>query len=151
MNLRSYFFHLCFLYSLLNPVLTHADQPIIEGDRPVFAVIYRGYVKPGFEEQYVDCWRTVASYFVEERGALGSTLHKTEDGMMVAYSRWPDKAARDSSWPRDNNAINSAFPADVCDAIIGLKDCIDSTRRLPEICMEIVEVVVPSLSPAIFD
>ena len=68
----------------------------------MFAVIYRGYLKSECDDKYKKAWRTVASYFVEYRGALGSCLHKTIDGMWVAYSRWPDKATRDASWPGEN-------------------------------------------------
>ena len=103
----------------------------------MFAVIYRGYVKPGLEERYQEYWKEVASYFVKERGALGSTLHKTDEGMWVAYSRWPDKATRDSSWPSNDGLVNSLFPSEICDAIKGLKECLDSSQQFPEICMEI--------------
>ena len=65
----------------------------------MFAVIYRGYLKSvDDKEVYRKAWHTVAAYFVAHRGALGSCLHKTEEGMWLAYSRWPDKATRDASW-----------------------------------------------------
>lgn len=63
----------------------------------MFAVIYRAYMKPGLEMEYQQAWRKVATYFVEHRGALGSCLHQAEDGMWLAYSRWPDQATRDAS------------------------------------------------------
>lgn len=107
----------------------------------MFAVIYRGYVKPGLEQEYQEHWKTVATFFVRKRGALGSTLHKTEEGMWVAYSKWPDKATRDSSWPQGKDAVNPELPADIHQAIFGLKQCLDSERQLPEICMEIKESV----------
>lgn len=106
---------------------------------PAFAVIYRTYVKPGYEDIYLENWKIVATYFLQERGALGSTLHKSDDGMWVAYSRWPDKATRDASWPGDQQSINSSISPVVQQAIINLKSCFDMDRRLPEICMEVVE------------
>lgn len=57
----------------------------------MFAVIYRGYVKPNKEKEYRQLWHQIATYFVEKRGALGSCLHKTKEGLWLAYSRWPDK------------------------------------------------------------
>jgi hypothetical protein len=69
-------------------------------------------------------------------------LHKTEDGMWVAYSRWPDQATRDASWPRDKENINAEIPADIQEAIRGLKQCLDEDRQFPEICMEIIEEVL---------
>jgi hypothetical protein len=128
------------LCCLLIPLILKAEQNSFES-KPVFAVIYRGFVKPGCEMQYQECWKIIASYFVKERGALGSTLHRAEDGMWVAYSRWPDKATRDASWPRDKENINSEFPLVIREAIIGLKQCLETERRLPEICMEIIEEI----------
>lgn len=107
----------------------------------MFAVIYRGYMKPGFEESYREYWKKVATYFVKERGALGSTLHITEEGLWVAYSRWPNKAMRDDSWPSGNESANLQFPADIREAIEGLKHCFDEERKIPEICMEIIEEI----------
>ncbi len=104
-------------------------------DTSMFAVIYRGFVKPGLEEQYLEYWKTVAAYFVKERGALGSTLHKTDEGMWVAYSKWPDQATRDASWPKEKEP-DSELPPVICDAIAGLKGCLD--EQLPEIAMEVV-------------
>ena len=109
----------------------------------MFAVIYRGYIKPDLEEEYQKHWKMVATYFVQYRGALGSTLHKSNDGMWIAYSRWPDKATRDSSWPRDQEAVNSSFPLSIYEAITGIKACLDTSRLLPEICMEIKEMISP--------
>ncbi len=103
----------------------------------MFAVIYRGYLKPEREADYQSAWRQVASYFVERRGALGSTLHRAEDGMWVAYSRWPDRATRDASWPGEN-APSEELPDEIRNAILVLKDCIDPERKLPDICMDVV-------------
>lgn len=47
----------------------------------MFAVIYRAYIKSGYEAEYQKLWRKIATYFVEKRGALGSCLHKTNEGM----------------------------------------------------------------------
>lgn len=107
----------------------------------MFAVIYRGYVKPHLETQYKEYWKMLAAYFVNERGALGSTLHQTEDGMWVAYSKWPDKATRDASWPGNKEKINSQIPLNMQEAIVGLKACLDSEKQFPEIYMEIVEEI----------
>ena len=108
-----------------------------------FAVIYRSIVKPGYDDLYLKNWKIVANYFVQERGALGSTLHKSEDGMWVAYSRWPDRATRDASWPQTSEGVNQDLPVNIQQAIIALRDCFDAEQRLPEICMEVVEQVVP--------
>jgi len=103
----------------------------------LFAVIYQAYLQPERELEYQQFWHTVASYFVERRGAIGSCLHKTSDGLWVAYSRWPDKATRDASWPGEH-APSEQLPDEVRLAILGIKDCIDQDRKLPDICMDVV-------------
>jgi len=104
----------------------------------MFAVIYRFYILPGKEEEYQRLWHAIATYFVEKRGALGSTLHKAEEGLWIAYSRWPDKATRDRSWPGED-APSEELPDSVRQAIIKTKSCVDQNKKLPEICMDVVE------------
>jgi hypothetical protein len=104
----------------------------------MIAIIYRGYLKPNREADYRRAWHIVASYFVEKRGALGSCLHQAADGMWVAYSRWPDKATRDASWPGDD-APSFDLPDKVREAIIVIQDSTDQDRKLPEICLDVVE------------
>lgn len=104
----------------------------------MFAVIYRGYLKPGREADYRTAWNQVARYFIEKRGALGSCLHRTEDGLWIAYSRWPDKETRDASWP-GNKSPSNELPPEICHAIAILKDSLDEDRKIPDICMEVVD------------
>jgi hypothetical protein len=102
-----------------------------------FAVIYRGYILPGKENDYKNAWKFVAQYFVNYRGAIGSCLHQTPEGLWVAYSRWPDQKTRDASWPGDN-APSKELPSEVREAILVLKNCMDQNRKLPDICMEVI-------------
>lgn len=102
----------------------------------MFAVIYRAVVKPTHEQQYQQLWQQVAQYFIKERGALGSCLHKTHEGLWLAYSRWPDRQTRDASWP-EGEAISSALPRDIAKAILALKVCL--VDQLPEITMDVVD------------
>lgn len=104
----------------------------------MFAVIYRSYIKPELENEYQKLWKQIAEYFIERRGAIGSCLHKTEDGIWLAYSRWPDKAIRDASWPGEN-APSETLPNEIREAIVKIKECGDPDRKLPEICMEVVD------------
>ena|SRR3990167_8159505 len=104
----------------------------------MFAVIYRAYIKNDHLEKYKTSWHILASYFKQHRGALGACLHQAEDGMWVAYSRWPNKATRDASWPGDN-APADILPVEVKQAIFNIKASIDQSRPLPDICMEVIE------------
>lgn len=101
----------------------------------MFAVIYQCYIKSGREAEYREAWDVAARYFVERRGAIGSCLHQTPDGLWVAYSRWPDQKTRDASWPGENFPARE-LPSEIHRAILTIKDCLD--RKLPEICMEVV-------------
>jgi NTP pyrophosphatase (non-canonical NTP hydrolase) len=109
----------------------------------MFAVIYQGYVKEGLETEYQKAWHTVANYFVESRGALGSRLHQTQEKLWVAYSCWPDKETRDKSWPGEN-APSKELPDTVRNAILSIKRCTDQERNeqhqiKQETCMEVVD------------
>ncbi|WP_420421004.1 antibiotic biosynthesis monooxygenase family protein [Simkania sp.] len=106
----------------------------------MFAVIYRGVVKREKEAAFRKAWNTVATFFVENRGALGSSLHRAEEGMWVAYSRWPDQATRDASWPKDDEEVNATFPMHVKEAVLELKTCFEDEK--PQICMELMDEVV---------
>ena len=108
----------------------------------MFAVIYRGYVKAGREKEYQAHWHKIASYFISERGAIGSCLHQAEDGLWLAYSRWPDKKTRDLSWPSDDQ-YNDELPQEIILSINSIKDCLDDESKLPEICMEVVDDLMP--------
>lgn len=82
----------------------------------MFAVIYKFKLKPSQEELYQYHWHKIAHFFIECRGAIGSCLHKGENGLWIAYSRWPDKATRDASWPGDESP-NHNLPEDIGNSI----------------------------------
>lgn len=105
----------------------------------MFAVIYRSYLKKNKKEAYKNAWRLIAEYFIEEKGALGSCLHQTHDGMWVAYSRWRSQEARDAAWPKNIEAIDGNYPQFIKDAIRTLKKCVDEKKQLPEICLDVIE------------
>ncbi|MAZ44894.1 MAG: hypothetical protein CMF48_06955 [Legionellales bacterium] len=107
----------------------------------MFAVIYRFKLKPTQEKQYIKCWNEIANYFSTERGAVGSCLHKGEDGLWVAYSRWPDRQTRDASWPI-GEGINQSLPPHIQDAIqymVEIKEHNSSLQQYDEICLDVVE------------
>lgn len=114
----------------------------------MFAVIYRGYLKPGAEAVYQEAWHVVASYFVEHCGALGSVLHKTDDNLWVAYSRWPSKAVRDAAWP-GANATNQTLPMNIATSIAIIKDCLIQENKLPDIEMEVIDDTLLDKVPSI--
>jgi hypothetical protein len=94
----------------------------------MFAVIYQSYIKQGLEDPYKKAWHAVAEYFIQRRGSLGSCLHQTREGLWLAYSRWPDKATRDKSWP-GLDAPSSELPELVREAIVIIQNCMDQERN----------------------
>lgn len=104
----------------------------------MFAAIYQSFVKPGREDEYQHLWKQIASYFIAHKGAIGSALHRCENGLWVAYSRWPSKEVRDAAWPGDRDP-SEQLPKEIRQAILDLKNCLDPHRKIAEIPMEIVE------------
>lgn len=107
----------------------------------MFAVIYRFKLKPHQETIYKECWEKIVNYFIEKRGAIGSCLHKGTDGLWVAYSRWPDKATRDASWPGENEP-SQELPQEIRDVILkiqALKEENQDLEQYEEICLEVIE------------
>ncbi len=107
----------------------------------MFAVIYKFKLQPHQEAAYRRNWQIIAHYFKENCGALGSCLHKGEDGLWLAYSRWPDSATRDKSWPKGKD-INPDFPPKIQDAIqdmLLLKEENKNLENYNEITLEVIE------------
>ena len=102
----------------------------------MFAVIYRGFVHSGRENEYQKAWRQVADYFVKHCGALGSSLHKSDQGEWIAYSRWPDQETRDATWITETD-----LSEEMKSTIKNLKDCIDREKPYEEICMSLIESI----------
>lgn len=106
----------------------------------MFCVIYQFMLTPEQEDEYQHCWDVVTDYFVKNRGALGSSLHRASDNLWIAYSRWPDKATRDASWPGDELIATSA-PDEVKKAIETMqafKKQNESFQQYDEIAMDLV-------------
>lgn len=104
----------------------------------MFAVIYRINVLADREQNYQKLWHKLATYFVNERGAIGSCLHKSYQGYWVAYSRWPDRATRDASWPGDD-APSDELPDEIKKVMQEMKSCVDESNKMPEITMDVVD------------
>lgn len=108
----------------------------------MFAVIYKFKLQPHQEKTYQWHWKKVANFFINHRGAIGSCLHKGDDGIWIAYSRWPDKTTRDASWTKDT-AILNGFPEDVCQSMQTIQAIKEENSALEnyydEFCLTVVE------------
>ena len=45
------------------------------------------------EDQFRSAWETLTLEYQSLHGSLGSRLHKTEDGLWLAYAQWPTREA----------------------------------------------------------
>lgn len=64
---------------------------------PGHCVIYRFRIKDDAADQFIEGWSAVTCALREQRGALGSRLHRCEDGLWYAYAQWPDAETRAAS------------------------------------------------------
>ena len=93
-----------------------------------FCVIYRARVHPDKEAIYVAAWSRLTTLLRTERGALGSRLHRGNDGLWYAYAQWPSAEVRAAAF-----ALPSMDPAaeqDIRDSIV---------EYFPEIVLDPVE------------
>lgn len=102
----------------------------------MIAVLYRVILKHGRETEFQEHWRTLTHYYIGEKGSLGSCLHKTEENLWIAYSRWPNKDIRDASWPGHGDP-QKTLPLDIQETIKNLKSCVEV--EFPETVMELVD------------
>jgi heme-degrading monooxygenase HmoA len=96
-----------------------------QGTAPAFVVLYRWRLRPGSEAAFVAAWSRVSEVLREERGSLGSRLHRGSDGLWYSYAQWPSQEARAVAFalgPADREA------AAAMDAAI--------VERLPEVILE---------------
>ena len=57
----------------------------------MFVVMYRWKIQPGKEDQLRGAWTSATRKIMTRYGALGSRLHRADDGSWVAYAQWPDR------------------------------------------------------------
>lgn len=69
-------------------------------------VLHRFRLKSGQEDDFVSAWERLTDVLREECGALGSRMHKADDGTYVAYARWPSRAVWQNS--QDNPPKSAA-------------------------------------------
>jgi hypothetical protein len=56
-------------------------------------VLYRWRLRPGHEASFEAAWRAATETLLAH-GALGSRLHRGDDGLWYGYAQWPDAGTR---------------------------------------------------------
>ncbi|MGH8127025.1 MAG: antibiotic biosynthesis monooxygenase family protein [Gammaproteobacteria bacterium] len=65
---------------------------------PGLVVLYRWRLNPGTEDTFIAAWSRVTELLREQRGSLGSRLHRGSDNIWYSYAQWPDDATRDRAF-----------------------------------------------------
>lgn len=86
--------------------------------RTGFVVIYQWRIKAGMEAAFRSAWEELTARDTERCGALGSRLHTTDHGSVMAYAQWPDRA----TWER-----SCALPEDDAEASQRLLETVEET------------------------
>jgi hypothetical protein len=77
----------------------------------MFAVVYRWKLIPGREAEFEEGWRAGTEAIAKEFGGWGSRLHRGEDGMVLAYAQWPDRATWEKAMATRMHHSNNAARA----------------------------------------
>lgn len=91
----------------------------------LFTVLYRWRLHEGRDEQFTRAWSRITELLREERGSLGSRLHRGPDGLWYGYAQWPSAGAREAAF---------AGPAVDAEARRVMQESI--AESLPEIVLE---------------
>ncbi|MEZ5980305.1 MAG: antibiotic biosynthesis monooxygenase [Planctomycetota bacterium] len=75
------------------------------GPNPRFAVVYRWKLRAGGEERFAAAWGAVTAILRERCGALGSRLHRADDGTHLAYAQWPSREAWKAADPEGGDVL----------------------------------------------
>jgi hypothetical protein len=75
---------LAFTSGLRGQVLTRQDG--------MHAIYFKWKVASGNERHFENAWLTLTELIRDERGGLGSRLHRCADGYYFAYAQWPSEA-----------------------------------------------------------
>jgi quinol monooxygenase YgiN len=85
--------------------LSHSDRPLSAMTRQdvMHAIYFKWKVASGRERDFEQAWLELTELIRDERGGLGSRLHRCADGHYFAYAQWPSElvwAAQPEPTPR---------------------------------------------------
>jgi hypothetical protein len=94
-----------------------------------FAVLYRWKVHPSREHAFIEAWST-ATLAYRSIGALGSRLHRAENGDLLAYAEWPSREAWENA--------NACAPIDAGTATTMRQATLEFEATLLEISVDLL-------------
>jgi heme-degrading monooxygenase HmoA len=81
---------------------------------PGLVILYRWRLRPEAEASFVQAWSRISELLLEQRGSLGSRLHRGSDGLWYSYAQWPSAEARSKAFaagPVDSKASKQMHAA----------------------------------------
>ena len=60
----------------------------------MFTILYSWKLKEGLEQQFIEGWKEVTEYHLNNSGSLGSRLLQGDDGRFYAYAQWKSAEQR---------------------------------------------------------
>ena len=57
----------------------------------MFIAVYKWKIIPGKESEFQNRWEMGTKIFRDDHEALGSRLHRGDDGTYMAYAQWPSR------------------------------------------------------------
>jgi hypothetical protein len=91
--------------------------------------MYKWKVDPANGEAFEREWSEGTQKIYETLGSLGSSLHKAENGIYVAYARWPTRDLWQRMWDARTGGENSL--GELVEGPIGLELLIDHIEKEP--------------------
>ena len=88
----------------------------------MYIALYEFKVHAGLEEQFEKNWHIVTEAIYRHRGSLGSRLHKSSDGIYIAYAQWPSEKQYNADIPLSNDIMPfHKLMKDACENISTLR------------------------------
>ena len=88
--------------------------------RRPYCAIYRWRLHPGSEDAFIRAWSRITQLLLEQRGSLGSRLHRGPDNIWYSYTQWPAAEAKaqglaepsvdPAAWRQLREAIAESLP-----------------------------------------
>ena len=103
----------------------------------IFIAVYTWKIIPGKEIEFQNCWEKGTKIFRDEHKALGSRLHRSEDGTWMAYAQWPSREVYFSM--RELSPEHAYYLA-------RMRDCIEKSE--PTIFYEVMADYLVAHAPA---
>jgi heme-degrading monooxygenase HmoA len=74
----------------------------------MISILYSWRIKPDKEEQFIESWSQITKFLRNNRGSLGSRLHRGNDGLFYGYAQWKSDEARQNAF-QNSTEINEAI------------------------------------------